>query len=257
MIGIAGLMIAILVTLLNLPNAGSATYLVIMLALVVGSGLGIAFIRKFSMSTTLSLMTPLQSLVGMIAILTATAALYDPYHFGITDDTGHIHDLSLLEMGLGSSIGAVALSGSLAAFGKSQGILPLSPIFLPSRHRINIGLGVVIILLLMAFTATASQIAFWIMTILAFVVGFLMIIPVGDTDMPVAISMLNAHSGWATASIGFMLSNPMLIIAGALIGSSSTALARNMCKAMRRSFVSFILEGSPITPSTTQLTIQR
>jgi len=256
MIAMIGLSIAILVTLLNLTNAGFASYMMILLALLVGGGIGIAVIRKFQAVAAPVLMISFQSLVGMTAVLIAAAALNNPYHFGITDDAGHIFDTSLLKMGLGAVFGGSAFSGSIVAFGKSQGVLPLAPVFLPSRHVINIGLGVVIILLLMAFMATASQLAFWMMTILAFVIGFLIIMPIGDTDMPVAISMLNAHSGWATASIGFMLSNPILIVAGALIGSSSTFLARNMCKAMHRSFVSVILEGSPIPASTTPLKIQ-
>lgn len=254
--GIAALTIAVLFSLFNLPNAGFASYLMIILALIIGGGIGIGVLSKFQALAAPHLMMALQSLVGMTAVLIAAAAFYNPYHFSITDDAGHIFDASLLELGLGSALGAVTFSGSVTAFCKSQGILPLAPVLLPSRHRINIGLGVVILLLLMAFTATANQVAFWTMTILAFVIGFSLIIPVGGGDMPIAVSMQNAHAGWATASIGFMLNNPMLVIAGALIGSSSTVLSRNMCKATNRSFISFVLEGSPISATTTQLTIR-
>lgn len=256
LLGVAGMTIAVLFTLFSLSNAGPSSYIMIMLALIIGGGVGLAVIIKFPTIAIPHLMTAFQSLVGLAAILIAVAALYSPFDFGITDAAGHVFDTSLLEMGLGSVMGAVAFSGSAVAFGKSQERLPSAPIAFPSRHRIYIGLGVAVILLLMAFMATASQLAFWMMTILALVSGFVLIMPIGDVEMPAAASMLNAHSGWATASIGFMLNNPMLIIAGALVGSSSTVLCRSMCKQMNRSFISVFLEEPATASSTKQLTMR-
>lgn len=253
--GIVGMAIAVLFTLFNLPNAGFGNYMMILLALVIGGSIGVIAIRKFERIAMPQLMTASHSLVGMASVFIAAAALNNPYDFGITDAAGHIHDLSLLEMGLGVVIGAITFSGSVAAAARLQGIIPTAPVTVPSRHMIHIGLGVAIILLLMAFMATGNQFAFWTMTLLAFAIGFLLIMPIGSADMPIVVSMLNAYSGWATASIGFMLNNPILIIAGALVGSSSTVLSHMMCKAMNRSFFFVILEGSSAMPApTTQLT---
>ncbi len=165
-------------------------------------------------------------------------------------------------MGLGTIIGAITFSGSLIAFGKLQAKFPphienalgplkplvqaamsSRPIILPARHAINIGLGILILLLLIAFIATQHGVVFFLMALASFVIGFLLIVPIGGADMPVVVSMLNSYSGWAAAGIGFTLHNPALIITGALVGSSGAILSYIMCKAMNRSFISVILGG--------------
>jgi NAD(P) transhydrogenase subunit beta len=146
-------------------------------------------------------------------------------------------------MGLGTIIGAITFTGSIIAFAKLQALMRSAPIMLPSRHLINIGIGAAIVLLLILFAATGSTVAFWLMALLAFAIGVLLIVPIGGADMPVVISMLNSYSGWAAAGIGFTLNNPLLIITGALVGSSGAILSYIMCKGMNRSFVSVILGG--------------
>ena len=147
------------------------------------------------------------SLVGMAAVLVAAAALNNPadfHHHADRRDQG----LSLLEMGLGAIIGAITFSGSVIAFAKLQALMRSAPILLPQRHLINAGLGAAILLLLVVFIATGSAFVFWLMTLLAFAIGFLLIVPIGGADMPVVISMLNSYSGWAAAGIGFTLQIP-------------------------------------------------
>ena len=169
------------------------------------------------------------SLVGMAAVLVAAAALYDPAAYGITKPDGSIKGLSLVEMGLGTMIGAITFTGSIIAFAKLQALMRSAPILLPSRHLINIGIGAAIVLLLILFAASESTVAFWLMTLLAFAIGVLLIVPIGGADMPVVISMLNSYSGWAAAGIGFTLNNPLLIITGALVGSSGAILSATSC----------------------------
>jgi NAD(P) transhydrogenase subunit beta len=242
-IGIAGMAIAILFTLFSLQNAGIGSYLLIILALAIGGAAGVVIAKKIEMTAMPQLVAAFHSLVGMAAVFVAAAALNNPGEFGITDAEGHIHGASLFEMGLGTVIGAITFSGSVIAFAKLQALMKSAPIMLPMRHVINIGVGVAILLLLIVFVATGSQLAFWAMTLLAFAIGFLLIIPIGGADMPVVVSMLNSYSGWAAAGIGFTLNNPMLIITGALVGSSGAILSYIMCKAMNRSFISVILGG--------------
>jgi NAD(P) transhydrogenase subunit beta len=189
------------------------------------------------------LVAAFHSLVGMAAVFVAAAALYNPAEFHITTATGSIKGASLFEMGLGVIIGAITFSGSVIAFAKLQALMKSAPIMLPQRHLINGAIGAAILLLLIVFIATGSTLAFWLMTLLAFAIGFLLIIPIGGADMPVVISMLNSYSGWAAAGIGFTLQNPALIITGALVGSSGAILSYIMCRAMNRSFISVILGG--------------
>ncbi len=241
--GIAGMAIAILFTLFHLPNAGIGSYLMLLVALAIGGTIGVVIARKIQMTAMPQLVAAFHSLVGMAAVFVAAAALTNPAEFGITDPTGAIKVASRLEMGLGVIIGAITFSGSVIAFAKLQALMRSAPILLPARHLINGGIAALIVLLLIIFVAGGSPAAFWLMTLLAFAIGFLLIIPIGGADMPVVISMLNSYSGWAAAGIGFTLHNPMLIITGALVGSSGAILSYIMCHAMNRSFISVILGG--------------
>jgi NAD(P) transhydrogenase subunit beta len=243
LIGIAGMAIAILFTLFHLPNAGAGSYLMILLALAIGGALGVAIALKIRMTAMPQLVAAFHSLVGLAAVLVAAAALTNPAEFGITRADGTIKGASLFEMGLGTIIGAITFSGSVIAFAKLQALMGSAPILLPARHLINIAIAALIFLLLILFIASGSQAAFWLMTLLAFAIGFLLIVPIGGADMPVVISMLNSYSGWAAAGIGFTLNNPMLIVTGALVGSSGAILSYIMCRAMNRSFISVILGG--------------
>jgi NAD(P) transhydrogenase subunit beta len=243
LIGIAGMAIAILFTLFHLPNAGVGSYLMLLVGLAIGGGIGVVIALQIRMTAMPQLVAAFHSLVGMAAVFVAAAALTNPAEFGITDPSGAIKGASRLEMGLGVIIGAITFSGSVIAFAKLQALMRSAPILLPARHLINGGTAALIILLLIIFIAGASHAAFWLMTLLAFAIGFLLIIPIGGADMPVVISMLNSYSGWAAAGIGFTLHNPMLIVTGALVGSSGAILSYIMCHAMNRSFISVILGG--------------
>ena len=172
----------------------------------------------------------------------AGGALYAPQAFGI-GAVGHIHGASLVEMSLGAAIGAITFTGSVIAFLKLDGRMSGAPIMLPQRHLINIGLGVGLVVLIGAFMASESHAMFWLIVLVSFALGVLLIIPIGGADMPVVVSMLNSYSGWAAAGIGFTLGNLALIITGALVGSSGAILSYIMCKAMNRSFISVILGG--------------
>jgi NAD(P) transhydrogenase subunit beta len=242
-IGIAGMAIAILFTLFTLPHASLASYLLILIGVAIGGAIGVVIALRIPMTAMPQLIAGFHSLVGMAAVLVAAAALYNPAEFHITTPAGAIKGLSLLEMGLGAIIGAITFSGSVIAFAKLQALMRSAPILLPQRHLINAGLGAAILLLLIVFIATGSALVFWLMTLLAFAIGFLLIVPIGGADMPVVISMLNSYSGWAAAGIGFTLQNPALIITGALVGSSGAILSYIMCRAMNRSFISVILGG--------------
>jgi NAD(P) transhydrogenase subunit beta len=243
LIGIAGMAIAIVFTLFALPNAGVGSYLMLLVGLAIGGGVGVVIALKIHMTAMPQLVAAFHSLVGMAAVFVAAAALTNPAEFDITSADGGIKGASLFEMGLGTIIGAITFSGSVIAWAKLQAVMRSAPILLPMRHVINIAVGAAILLLLILFVAGESHVAFWLMTLLAFAIGFLLIIPIGGADMPVVVSMLNSYSGWAAAGIGFTLNNPMLIITGALVGSSGAILSYIMCRAMNRSFVSVILGG--------------
>ncbi|MFL5215474.1 MAG: NAD(P)(+) transhydrogenase (Re/Si-specific) subunit beta, partial [Microvirga sp.] len=176
------------------------------------------------------------------AVLVAAAALYAPQAFGI-GQPGHIPEGSLFEMALGVAIGAITFTGSIIAFLKLDGRMSGKPIMLPSRHLINIALGVLLVVLLVVFVRGESRVVFWLVVLVSFALGVLLIVPIGGADMPVVISMLNSYSGWAAAGIGFTLGNLALIITGALVGSSGAILSYIMCRGMNRSFISVILGG--------------
>jgi len=188
------------------------------------------------------LVAAFHSLVGLAAVLVAAAAFLNPEAFGIADD-GVISPVSRVEMGLGAAIGAITFSGSVIAFLKLNGNMSGKPIMLPMRHVINLGTLAAIVGLTAYFTQDQSPWIFWTLTALAFLIGFLLIIPIGGADMPVVVSMLNSYSGWAAAAMGFTLQNSAMIITGALVGSSGAILSYIMCRAMNRSFISVIAGG--------------
>ncbi len=202
--------------------------------------------RRVPMTSMPELVAAFHSLVGMAAVLVAAGAFYAPEAFDI-GTPGHIHAQSLVEMSLGVAIGALTFTGSVIAFLKLSGRMSGAPIILPARHIINIALGLALVFFIVGLVISGSALDFWLITILALVLGALLIIPIGGADMPVVISMLNSYSGWAAAGIGFTLGNSALIITGALVGSSGAILSYIMCHAMNRSFISVILGGFLVT----------
>ena len=242
MLGIIGMTIAIVTTLAAHPPAGVGAWILVIAGLVLGGGIGAVIARKVPMTSMPELVAAFHSLVGMAAVLVAAGAYYAPAAFGI-GTRGHIHKASLVEMSIGVAIGAITFSGSVIAFLKLSGRMSGAPIILPLRHTINIALAVALIFFIYGIVVSQSQIDFWLVALIAFAFGALIIIPIGGADMPVVISMLNSYSGWAAAGIGFTLGNSALIITGALVGSSGAILSYIMCKGMNRSFISVILGG--------------
>ena len=241
--GIIGMGIAVVTTLFALENKGISTWALIALAVAAGAAPGAYIARKIPMTAMPQLVAAFHSLVGLAAVFIAWAAFLAPRAFGI-GAPGEIHTGSVLEMSLGVAIGAITFSGSVIAFAKLNGNMSGKPILLPARHVVNLAIALAILLLIgMLMTFEQSTTTFLILTILAFALGFLIIIPIGGADMPVVVSMLNSYSGWAAAGIGFTLENMALIITGALVGSSGAILSYIMCKGMNRSFISVILGG--------------
>jgi NAD(P) transhydrogenase subunit beta len=240
--GMVGMAIAIITTLALKPPSSFAAWLLVLVGIGIGGGIGAVIARRVPMTAMPQLVAAFHSLVGMAAVLVAAGALYAPAAFDL-GAPGHIHGGSLVEMSLGLAIGAITFTGSVIAFLKLDGRMSGAPILLPSRHIINLGLAGALVLFIIGFVATESHAFFWLIAIAAFVLGGLIIIPIGGADMPVVISMLNSYSGWAAAGIGFTLGNSALIITGALVGSSGAILSYIMCKGMNRSFISVILGG--------------
>ncbi|MGO4664990.1 NAD(P)(+) transhydrogenase (Re/Si-specific) subunit beta [Bosea sp. 2YAB26] len=240
--GMVGMGIAIATTVIFYPPSGFSGWFLVVLGIAIGGGIGAYMARRVQMTQMPQLVAFFHSLVGLAAVLVAAAALYAPEAFGI-GQVGKIKGASLFEMALGCAIGAITFTGSIIAFLKLDGRMSGKPIMLPQRHGINIGLGIAVIVLLLFFLKTESHVAFWLIVLLAFALGVLLIVPIGGADMPVVVSMLNSYSGWAAAGIGFTLGNMALIITGALVGSSGAILSYIMCKGMNRSFISVILGG--------------
>ncbi|MES2986792.1 MAG: NAD(P)(+) transhydrogenase (Re/Si-specific) subunit beta [Pseudomonadota bacterium] len=212
-------------------------------AIAIGAVIGIVTARKIAMTDMPQLVAAFHSLVGMAAVLVAAAAFLNPVAFGIVDASGAILPVSRVEMGLGIAIGAITFSGSVIAFLKLNGNMGGKPIMLPGRHIINLATLAGILGLIAYFTQDQSPWIFWTVTALSFIIGFLLIIPIGGADMPVVVSMLNSYSGWAAAAMGFTLHNTAMIVTGALVGSSGAILSYIMCRAMNRSFISVIAGG--------------
>src|SRR5713226_6557511 len=242
LLGIAGMAIAILTTLAAHPPAGIGAWVLVVLGLALGGGAGAVIARRVPMTAMPQLVAAFHSLVGMAAVLVAAGALYAPDAFGI-GTVGAIHRSSLVEMSLGVTIGAITFTGSVIAFLKLDGRMSGKPILLPLRHVINLALVAFLIFLVVWFVRRESYLAFWLVTLTSFLIGVLIIVPIGGADMPVVISMLNSYSGRADDGIGFTLGNTALIITGALVGSSGAILSYIMCKGMNRSFISVILGG--------------
>ena len=240
--GMTGMAIAIVTTLAAHPPAGVGGIALVVAGLAIGGGIGAVTARRVHMTAMPELVAAFHSLVGLAAVLVAAAALYAPAAFDI-GTKGAIHRASLVEMSLGVAIGAITFTGSIIAFLKLSGRMSGAPITLPARHVINIALALALIFFVYGFVVSASHVDFWIVTLLSFALGVLIIIPIGGADMPVVISMLNSYSGWAAAGIGFTLGNSALIITGALVGSSGAILSYIMCKGMNRNFFSVILGG--------------
>ncbi len=242
MFGMAGMAIAIGTTLVSHPPADMTGWLLIVVGIAIGGGIGAIIARKVPMTSMPELVAGFHSLVGMAAVLVAAGAFYAPEAFDI-GTFGNIRSASLVEMSLGAAIGALTFTGSVIAFLKLSGRMSGAPITLPMRHVINGALFAGMVFFIYSLVVTQSQTDFWLIAGLSFLLGVLIIIPIGGADMPVVISMLNSYSGWAAAGIGFTLGNTALIITGALVGSSGAILSYIMCKAMNRSFISVILGG--------------
>jgi NAD(P) transhydrogenase subunit beta len=248
--GMAGMTIAVFTTAaLIVKLSGEATGLGwVLLGLLIGGTAGAIMAKRVEMTKMPELVAFMHSMIGLAAVFIAVAAVVEPYAFGIAAKGEALPVGNRLELFLGAAIGAITFSGSVIAFGKLSGkykfrLFQGAPVVFAGQHMVNLVMGLATIGLGLAFMFTESHTAFTAMLVLAFVLGVLIIIPIGGADMPVVVSMLNSYSGWAAAGIGFSLNNSMLIIAGSLVGSSGAILSYIMCKAMNRSFISVILGG--------------
>ncbi len=239
--GIIGMALAIIVTIISVGNfTNGFVYLLILLA--IGGSIGAFIAFKIPMTAMPELVAGFHSLVGLAAVFVAISAFLNPEVFNL-GTPGNIKIASLIEMSLGAAIGAITFTGSIIAFLKLRGIMSGSPITFKGQHYLNLILGIAAIILIFYLCKTQADNLFWSIIIVAFILGILLIIPIGGADMPVVISMLNSYSGWAAAGIGFTLENTALIITGALVGSSGAILSYIMCKGMNRSFFNVILGG--------------
>ncbi|GIA07359.1 NAD(P) transhydrogenase subunit beta [Vibrio cholerae] len=235
--GIAGMAMALLATIFS-PNAEGLAW--VLLAMVIGGSIGIHYAKKVEMTEMPELVAILHSFVGMAAVLVG----FNSYIDAPEAATHAEHVIHLVEVFLGIFIGAVTFTGSIVAFGKLRGIIKSTPLNLPHKHKLNLAALVVSGLLLIHFVnVDGSVFALIVMTLIAFAFGYHLVASIGGADMPVVVSMLNSYSGWAAAAAGFMLANDLLIVTGALVGSSGAILSYIMCKAMNRSFISVIAGG--------------
>lgn len=237
--GMIGMGLAVATTLF-LPSVN--TYAMILLGIFIGGSIGTAIALKIEMTALPQLVAGFHSLVGLAAVFVASSAFYSPQSYGI-GIAGDIHTGSLIEMSLGVAIGAITFTGSLIAFAKLQGLVSGKPLVFKGQHILNLVLALLIVYLGVDLVLTQDASSFWLIVLLALALGFLIILPIGGADMPVVVSMLNSYSGWAAAGIGFTLQNNLLIITGALVGSSGAILSYIMCKGMNRSFFNVILGG--------------
>lgn len=249
--GMAGMAIAALTTaalIVKLADGSALGLGWVLLGLLVGGTAGAVMAKRVEMTKMPELVAFMHSMIGLAAVFIAVAAVAEPHAFSIAAKGDPIPAGNRLELFLGAAIGAVTFSGSVIAFGKLSGkykfrLFQGAPVQFAGQHVLNLVLGLATVGLGLVFVFTESWPAFFGMLALAFVMGVLIIIPIGGADMPVVVSMLNSYSGWAAAGIGFSLNNSMLIIAGSLVGSSGAILSYIMCKAMNRSFFNVILGG--------------
>ncbi|MEQ8371139.1 MAG: NAD(P)(+) transhydrogenase (Re/Si-specific) subunit beta, partial [Alphaproteobacteria bacterium] len=238
-LGISGMAIAIAVTL-ALP--GVVSLVEIILGIAIGGAIGAVIALRIKMTALPQLVAAFHSLVGLAAVFVAAAAFLAPQRFDI-GVVGDIHTISLIEMSIGTAIGAMTFTGSIIAFGKLQGILSGRPLVFPAQHALNALLGLGLIAMVAWLVMAGESWTFWSIVGVAGVLGVTMIVRIGGADMPVVISMLNSYSGWAAAGIGFTLGNDLLIITGSLVGSAGAILSYIMCRGMNRPFLSVILGG--------------
>jgi NAD(P) transhydrogenase subunit beta len=239
--GIIGMAIAISVTIVSVGNF-STGFLYLLILLLFGGSIGAFIAFKIPMTAMPELVAGFHSLVGLAAVFVAISAFLNPEVFNL-GYPGNIKIASLIEMSLGASIGAITFTGSIIAFLKLRGIMSGNPMTFPGQHYLNLLLGLSVVVLIFYLCKIQLESLFWLIIAISFLLGVLLIIPIGGADMPVVISMLNSYSGWAAAGIGFTLENTALIITGALVGSSGAILSYIMCKGMNRSFFSVILGG--------------
>ena len=247
--GILGMIIAVTVTFLSVGNFSSG-FIFVLSFILVGGSIGAFIAYRIPMTAMPELVAGFHSLVGLAAVFVAISAFLNPDAFNL-GKPGNIKLGSLIEMSIGAAVGAITFSGSIIAFLKLQGIMSGSPITFKGQHFLNAIILAAIIILIYLLCLTQSTSLFWVLLTISFLIGFLLIIPIGGADMPVVISMLNSYSGWAAAGIGFTLENTALIITGALVGSSGAILSYIMCKGMNRSFLSVIMGGFGATENNT------
>lgn len=272
--GMVGMIIAIITTLLmiiTLSSAGIGGWLLVIVGLLIGGSAGTYMAQKVEMTKMPELVAFMHSMIGLAAVCIAIAAIKEPHAFGITEKDQLIPVGNRIELFIGTFVGAITFSGSVIAFGKLSGkykfrVFQGAPVTFKGQHLLNLGLAVAMVWLGILFATSTQSTPAWgsflLMTAIAFVLGVLIIIPIGGADMPVVVSMLNSYSGWAAAGIGFSLNNSMLIIAGSLVGSSGAILSYIMCKAMNRSFFNVILggfggESATHTDSTTEKNVKK
>ena len=242
--GIAGMTIALIATIADprVDNVG-----VIIVAMLIGGTVGLKLAKKVEMTQMPELVAILHSFVGLAAVLVGYNSYFElqgSMSVVLTDEQHVAHNIHLVEVFLGVFIGAVTFTGSIVAFGKLRGIINSAALMFPHRHKMNLAAGVISFLLMISFVNQGGvNTPLFIMTVIALLFGWHLVASIGGADMPVVVSMLNSYSGWAAAAAGFMLSNDLLIITGALVGSSGAILSYIMCKAMNRSFISVIAGG--------------
>jgi len=242
--GIVGMAIALIATI---ADQRVSNVLVIFVTMAVGAFIGFRLAKKVEMTEMPELVAILHSFVGLAAVMVGFNSYFEMDHsvsFSLTDEQQMATNIHLVEVFLGVFIGGVTFTGSIVAFAKLRGVISSSALMLPHRHKLNLAAGVVSFALMISFVQQGgADSALYLMTVIAFVFGWHMVASIGGADMPVVVSMLNSYSGWAAAAAGFMLSNDLLIVTGALVGSSGAILSYIMCKAMNRSFISVIAGG--------------
>ncbi|HRP89340.1 MAG TPA: Re/Si-specific NAD(P)(+) transhydrogenase subunit beta [Edaphocola sp.] len=245
--GIVGMVIAVLATIMGVEN-GENGYIYIIVAIAIASAIGIVVARKVEMTAMPQLVAILHSFVGLAAVLVGYGSYIDPHSQALSGIEKNIH---LVEVFIGVFIGAITFTGSIIAWGKLDGKIRSKPLLYPGRHAVNIILVIISVVLGVLFVqtpGTGGMLYLLVMTAIALFIGVMMVMAIGGADMPVVVSMLNSYSGWAAAAAGFMLGNDLLIVTGALVGSSGAILSIIMCEAMNRSFLSVIFGGFGATP---------